>query len=73
MVSSPVTAEELADFARRQQAALYEAGRPELADHTHACVWPDGTISLSFTPRSNGTDPDVDKAVSIDPKFELGT
>jgi hypothetical protein len=66
------TVGELTALLDRHRKALAEAGRPDLAEHAHVRVSPDGSLSIGYTPpRHKGTAaPEALKAVDIDPVFE---
>lgn len=73
-MNADVTVAELVALIDRQRKALSEGGRPDLAELCHVRVLPTGDVRLSFAdlPDVLLSDPTVEKAMSIDPAFELG-
>lgn len=71
--SSATTLAEMAELATRQAQALAEAGRPDLAEHSHIIVTQDGQMLLSTSPivTEGKVDPDRLKAMAIDPLFQV--
>lgn len=66
-----VTIAEIREFMTRQRQALSEAGRPDLAETAHIVVTDDAIkVVCADIPVPDRFDPDLLKAVSIDPVFE---
>lgn len=72
-MTAPGTVADLVGLIDRAKKALCEAGRPDLAEHAHVVVLPDGEVRLSFQ-ELNPPDriPVVEKFLTLDPVFEYG-
>ena len=67
------TVEDLAALVHRTKTALAEGGRPDLANRCNALVDEHGAVRLCFNEITTLGEhaPEVLKAISIDPDFEM--
>lgn len=70
--TAAMTVGDLVQLIDRAPIALTEAGHPDLAEHAHAVVRPDGRIRLSSRELgpSGYSDPAGEKFLTLDPVFK---
>jgi hypothetical protein len=69
--SDDETVGELRALLRRTQAALAESDRADLVEKACVVIWPEGDVSIYFAEHRRSTEPTVEKAISLDPVFQV--